>query len=87
MKKIALNFWIVLVVLITSNTIAQPANAYLVPLIGGIGMLLATVVGIVLVVSTFIWMHIVTVMKYFKKEKKEADIIQNNKIAENDGNT
>ena len=87
MKKTALNFWIVLSVLIISSTLSQSAHAYLVPLIGGIGWLLAAAVGGILVAATFIWMHIKMAKEYFYKKKSEKSIVNTDKTTENDGNS
>lgn len=87
MKKIMRNSWIVLAVVLISSSLSSPAYAYLVPLIGGLGWLVVTLVGGILVAATFIWVHVLKFKDHInRKAKKEtSSALQDSKTIENDG--
>lgn len=54
--------------------VALPAHAYLLPVIAGLGWLIAVIIGGVVACATFIWLNIVKIkhLKQNKKKEKEA---------------
>lgn len=50
---------------------AMPAHAYLVPLIAGAGWLIAVTFGGIILVGTFIWLHVLKLKSMMKKKNKD----------------
>ena len=75
------HFWAVLTALIVSGA-ACHANAYLVPVIGGVAWLLVVLAGGALVAGAFIWAHVVKIKRWMAKKESAATSDQGAATAE-----
>ncbi len=70
MKKMPYLFWTLLAV---TSTVALPAYAYLVPVIGGAIWLIAIIAGGLATLATFIWLNVLKFKQGKKKPSKDAE--------------